>query len=764
MSKHGTLLRSAGVCLDDGLPRRRDTVRVFTSFLQPSGRISHFFIPFHALSISSTAEKDINAQHKIQELVKEKPNHYMEEVLKLMDEIRNIQMKNSAILQILSYPEEEKLSPAESLELVTLLLNSSAVNEKSQSLEQKLYISRLTKLKQLIRLYCVFEDNKQEEKELELDDWTVENLAIAFSLPETDVAPLFSLIKPGVSSNKTLNMFCSDFIQCFDIEGELGSGDRSTIRLRKDLSPRIQPQLLRLFCRISSEPGAKEKFLESGISPCEILETILVAFMRNSIFTIDSLFSIQQCFLVLLGLREGSDDRTISALHDVSKRILLKVPISTEVYTLIFLWRHCLRRIKSSLSYVDDWTRRLYQVSSLLEIYQCVLSLAGEELILKYTIHDVFDNGNGRVAELVSKWLLKLGSNSLNLTSNIEGFTDTKDLTLVTKVSLYFPRSMDCNILLVHMCWEELQRWQRDRDDVQLLETSIMSLSSLSCPSLRIQFSNLIWRSFFSKLFRDLAKRTDEFKKTTCNEKVVCEKEFGLQVENIPSLLNILLGFIDKTLDLMKHVEPGEIICDYDSLNMNKHLHLLDHIKNTGFPDPDILSLEHQVAAVLFLTWKLKLPVRPLKVFNSVEINNLLSIQSAAMISWFSDYNASVKKERLNWTELVTDTSTGYIHRVSDNQLDTEQYRHFYSIILQLGKIWFMSEEVRVYQCLALFKAGFDSLGAELRSSIGEKEKIAVKLLEVALLRLAKYLYQVLRLYIQGYMFLRIFRPGEEII
>jgi len=102
VSKHGTLLRSAGVCLDDGLPRRRDTVRVFTSFLQPSGRISHFFIPFHALSISSTAEKDINAQHKIQELVKEKPNHYMEEVLKLMDEIRNIQMKNSAILQILS--------------------------------------------------------------------------------------------------------------------------------------------------------------------------------------------------------------------------------------------------------------------------------------------------------------------------------------------------------------------------------------------------------------------------------------------------------------------------------------------------------------------------------------------------------------------------------------------------------------------------------------------------------------------------------------
>ena len=88
------------------------------------------------------------------------------------------------------------------------------------------------------------------------------------------------------------------------------------------------------------------------------------------------------------------------------------------------------------------------------------------------------------------------------------------------------------------------------------------------------------------------------------------------------SVLNILLGFIDKTLDLMKHMDPVEISCDYDSLNMNKQLHLIDHIRNTCFPDPDILSLEHQVAAVLFLTWRLKLPTCPLKVFNSVEINN----------------------------------------------------------------------------------------------------------------------------------------------
>ena len=52
----------------------------------------------------------------------------------------------------------------------------------------------------------------------------------------------------------------------------------------------------------------------------------------------------------------------------------------------------------------------------------------------------------------------------------------------------------------------------------------------------------------------------------------------------------------------------------YLSVSLNHQLHLLDHVKSTGLPDLELLSLEQQVAAVLFLTWRLKLPSRPLKV------------------------------------------------------------------------------------------------------------------------------------------------------
>ena len=66
----GTLLSAAPVSLDDGLPRKRDTVSAFCVFLQPEGIINHFSIPFHALTTSSTVERDFQLQATLQVIVK----------------------------------------------------------------------------------------------------------------------------------------------------------------------------------------------------------------------------------------------------------------------------------------------------------------------------------------------------------------------------------------------------------------------------------------------------------------------------------------------------------------------------------------------------------------------------------------------------------------------------------------------------------------------------------------------------------------------
>jgi hypothetical protein len=131
-------------------------------------------------------------------------------------------------------------------------------------------------------------------------------------------------------------------------------------------------------------------------------------------------------------------------------------------------------------------------------------------------------------------------------------------------------------------------------------------------------------------------------------------------------------------------------------------------------------------------------------IINSIEINNLLKMNTTAVVSWFSDYNTSVRSERIAWTELVSETAAGYIHRLPDAQLDAGVYKELMEPALQISKVWFLSDVVKVGQCHALFVTGFDSLGADIRNSFtsAEQGKLSEKLLDVALLRIAKYLHQ----------------------
>ena len=78
-----------------------------------------------------------------------------------------------------------------------------------------------------------------------------------------------------------------------------------------------------------------------------------------------------------------------------------------------------------------------------------------------------------------------------------------------------------------------------------------------------------------------------------------------------------------------------------------------------------------------------------------------------------------------------------------DNQLDTDEYRELSHVLLQVGRVWYMSEEVRLHQCRSLYKAGFDELANDIRNTTSDKSKLAENLLEIAILRIAKVLYQV---------------------
>ena len=103
----------------------------------------------------------------------------------------------------------------------------------------------------------------------------------------------------------------------------------------------------------------------------------------------------------------------------------------------------------------------------------------------------------------------------------------------------------------------------------------------------------------------------------------------------------------------------------------------------------------------------------------------------------------AVNKARVVWLGVATEAAVGHIHQVpgEGRQYDMATFHNLSEKLLQLGKVWFMSDLVRVCQVDSLYRAGYDDLASELRTSVTDLASLSDRLLEVCLLRLAKHVW-----------------------
>ena len=97
------MVRTCISSLDDGLPRRKDNVTVFCSFLQPSGLLNYFHIPIHALTTSSSAERDFQLQSSLREITQDGVDEQQCEKIKTeLLEVKNAQLRAQILSDIVS--------------------------------------------------------------------------------------------------------------------------------------------------------------------------------------------------------------------------------------------------------------------------------------------------------------------------------------------------------------------------------------------------------------------------------------------------------------------------------------------------------------------------------------------------------------------------------------------------------------------------------------------------------------------------------------
>jgi len=749
VSKHGLLLRSSLACLDDGIPRRREVMTLYCAFLQPSGKINQFYIPFHALTTSSSAERDFQLQAGLRDLLESVATLELDRVVEKLVEVKNPQLRSHIITDIIM--GENKLTTTMAADFLKLLMDTFPNKEDNISIDNKLFRSKVSKMARLSQFYHELVKYREFTDEYTANTSRQEILCLELVTDIEEVENILELvdIKQG-EDDLEIELSFPDFVSCFETEGDLSSAkDGLSIRLRKNIHPKLAKNLFSALSTLISHdtPSALDQFHQSGLHTEDITLLLLTANLHQMEATVYNIRRIFQTMNFLLNLNANVDDRHRSSMQELMRKVLRKQDMNQTVYLLSTVWKCVLvaSNCQAVALYAEDWVRKLHQISSFLQIKHTFLDLIEDEsLLTSYSLSGVFECGNGRLSEILARWLVKLGADARSLVKEDDSFEDSKSRKMIDKCKQFFPHSAAVSILVIHVCWEHMQSWTRDRDSVQMVEMVVWSCWSLSCPSLRAKFLALVWRTFFEQLLRDCARMTEVLAKNISNKEAKCCEVLQMKADTVAGWLARLSDLLDcqlQTLTLTGEEEVMEL--QYDILSTESQSHLLDHVWACSVPDMELISLEHQLAMVLELTWTLKIHLRPMQLFNTAETTQLLNTQPGLMSSIFTDHNVAVNKARVVWLGVTTEAAVGHIHLLpgEGKQYDTEMFLKLCDKLLQLGKVWFLSDLVKVCQVDSLYRAGYDDLASEMRTSVTDMASLSDRLLEVSLLRLAKHVW-----------------------
>jgi len=236
-------------------------------------------------------------------------------------------------------------------------------------------------------------------------------------------------------------------------------------------------------------------------------------------------------------------------------------------------------------------------------------------------------------------------------------------------------------------------------------------------------------------------------KSSGSNKESKCKDSLLMNYESVPMWLDRVCDVLDCTLQTLNLtsdvvlVDTEEDELHYDELSHDQSPHLLDTLQSYKVVDGDTMSLFYQLTLVLDISWTLRLSFRPLTLFTSAETHTLMATQPGIMSSIFTDHNSAVNKNRRQWISIASDASVGRIHPLSGGDIDILSYQNIQEQLMVLARDWFLSDFVKMCQVVSLYRAGHDDMAGDLRSSITDIQALSDRVLEVALIRMAKYIW-----------------------
>ena len=448
---------------------------------------------------------------------------------------------------------------------------------------------------------------------------------------------------------------------------------------------------------------------------------------------------------------DGESTETTRSLFNHSRRLVHNTSISPQLYFLVREW-NAFHGSKEELSHVTtDLSRALYLAESFLRVREAFRRMCREKELPfdnttaaneDQTIETAFNAGNGRVAEIISKWLVDLSFVPKDLNHAVA-------IDFLDACSVYFPKTSQHKTVLSVMSWEYFRRWNSKRDDLELATKGFECLKSLSTKENFFvhRLATLIWRTFLDKAVREAINVTENRSKSRCF------REIGMEETELHTLLNICVRLVRLLLDTDGLDDDLDKIGDfYDDLSLTSRPHLLDHLKSSPSLSSDALALQYQFTLVGSLIWDFEMDSKPLKLFSNQEANLFFQSERSSPSSGLGHifampHNNLVRNYRKRFLEEASECIVRqclHFEPTEDGhgELNTDLYKDKLTQVSLLGKMWYLSDRLLEYQILSLYKEGHDTLGEEMMVSVSDTKSMGIKLLHVAILRITKFVYE----------------------
>ncbi len=704
-------------------------------FMDGGGRLMRIVVPFHSIMTQSAASHDLIQQQKLGILlgkIKKGPESsaIIKEATELIVAGRTTSGRLAMLVEFLGAEGVSSKEGHSMLDKVRDTLSPSKESSEESSYNPSRAI--LEELEALLKLYDLLkkhelshgnmgsavmeqDDSDAVKKKTSLTKWT---------------KTISENINEGELSSLTLREFTSWFVINPDISSE------RCVRVREN--PPKPEVALAIFgpivvCCTKSGESLRPLVKTLSVRPTDLISLAVAGMPSWNRNVSRALHPFLDDFFQLafsIAAKEDAEDVNMPRLDLVGKAraLLASAPISPQLYSLLYhfhsfvvgdpsLGRLCSRETDMMAESCDS-------ALHLQEAFGLLLESASKEPMTDWrgnlTVRSLFDEGDGRVAEVVAKWLAErdFGAKDVLRSEEVGAFLNS--------ASQKFPRSMRKEVVLSHLAWELAQRWSQRRTRLDVLEEAANCLDALlddlEFPGLGNFVAILMWKTFLARyvpkkiessmsptlhaiclafLFsavRDAANHTENrFSSSRCL------REVGVPPTDLPRMLLALARvarfilqsdggdggggpLVEEEDGAAGKKKPASSYYDEGISFDRRRRHLLDHARDPDDSlrrlDSESMALHFQFAVCCCLILRFGVDdLRPLRLFSPQEANHFLRDGGGGggvgmNLGVLSMVQAgSVRKSRYHLIRAATAGAVSCIHYVAPGQVDADEYR-----------------------------------------------------------------------------------------